>query len=252
MLLPNLYPRRIHLSASAFFALSFFLFIHSRAQEPAQASDHPPLTYKTVLFLGNSITLHSPAPQIGWNGNWGMAASSEDKDFVHQFSKHIEHQQDSRPKLIVRNIADFERSLSQYDIPKQLTELFTDQPELIIIAIGENVSDLATPEKQAEFRESFQKLLQFAKTHSNATIIVRSCFWANEIKDRIMQEQSQAADIMFVDIGNLGADLRNRASAERDFTHAGVAGHPGDRGMAAIADALWMALQKSTKATVNK
>jgi lysophospholipase L1-like esterase len=133
-----------------------------------------------------------------------------------------------------------------------LTELFTDQPELIIIAIGENVSDLATPEKQAEFRESFQKLLQFAKTHSNATIIVRSCFWANEIKDRIMQEQSQAADIMFVDIGNLGADPRNRASAERDFTHAGVAGHPGDRGMAAIADALWMALQKSTKATVNK
>ncbi|MEY4568209.1 MAG: hypothetical protein RLY14_3179 [Planctomycetota bacterium] len=214
----------------------------------AQETDHSIQTYKTILFLGNSITLHAPAPNIGWNANWGMAASSEDKDFVHQFSKHIEHRQKSRPKLLVRNIADFERSLSQYDIPKHLTELFADKPELIIIAIGENVTDLTTPEKQTDFRDSFHKLLQFAKSHSNATIIVRSCFWANETKDRIMREQSQAADIVFVEIGSLGSDPRNRASAEREFTHAGVAGHPGDRGMAAIADALWMALPNSTNA----
>jgi len=168
------------------------------------------------------------------------------------FSKHVERQQDSHPKLIVRNIADFERSLSQYDIPKQLTELFKEKPELVIIAIGENVPDLTAPEKQTEFQESFDKLLQFAKTHSDATIMVRSCFWGNEIKDRIMREQSKAKDIMFVDIGSLGADPRNRASAEREFTHAGVAAHPGDRGMAEIADALWMALQNSSKAPVIK
>lgn len=36
-----------------------------------------------VLFLGNSITVHERAPQIGWDHNWGMAASREANDYVH-------------------------------------------------------------------------------------------------------------------------------------------------------------------------
>ena len=40
-----------------------------------------------VLFVGNSITLHSPRPQIGWTSNWGMAASARDKDYVHLLQK---------------------------------------------------------------------------------------------------------------------------------------------------------------------
>lgn len=39
-------------------------------------------TFRQALVLGNSITIHPPLPSIGWFGNWGMAASSKDKDFV--------------------------------------------------------------------------------------------------------------------------------------------------------------------------
>ncbi len=45
-----------------------------------------------VLFLGNSITLHEPAPAIGWNNAWGMAASAREKDYVHILLSHLREQ----------------------------------------------------------------------------------------------------------------------------------------------------------------
>ena len=43
-----------------------------------------------VLFVGNSITRHMPLPSIGWTGDWGMAASCEEKDYVHQTVRLLE------------------------------------------------------------------------------------------------------------------------------------------------------------------
>ena len=43
-----------------------------------------------VLFLGNSITRHAPAPEIGWDFDWGMSASAEEKDYVHVAVKLLE------------------------------------------------------------------------------------------------------------------------------------------------------------------
>jgi hypothetical protein len=42
----------------------------------------PVKTPKKVLILGNSITWHPPGPDINWFGNWGMAASAADRDFL--------------------------------------------------------------------------------------------------------------------------------------------------------------------------
>ena len=55
---------------------------------------------------------------------------------------------------------------------------------------------------------------------------------------------AQEADAIFVDAGPLGREAANAARSERSFTHDGVAGHPGDRGMKALADAIVQAVLK--------
>ena len=46
----------------------------------------------------------------------------------------------------------------------------------------------------------------------------------------------------FVDISRLSADETHYARSERAFSHDGVARHPGNAGMAAIAKAIWAAI----------
>ncbi len=205
------------------------------------------LSVSKILFLGNSITKHGPAPKIGWEGNWGMAATAEQKDFVHLLAAKIAKEAGGQPEIKIRNIADFERQPGKYDIRASLKDELALQPNLVIVAIGENVAALPSDEAKATFKQAFASLLQELKTSGNPTIFVRSSFWANPAKDEILQNVCQEAGGIFVDNRNLGSDEANYSRAERKLEHAGVAAHPGDKGMQAIADALWAELLKQAR-----
>lgn len=196
-----------------------------------------------VLFLGNSITRHGPAPNIGWNDDWGMAASALEKDYVHRVAAGLAGLAGKKPEIKFANIADFERGLATYDLDAKLKGEIDWKPTLVIVAIGENVAALQTDDAKAQLKSSLGKLLgKFKK--SGVTLVVRSCFWSDPAKDGILRQACQEAGGIFVDIGALGKDESNYARAERKFEHAGVAAHPGDKGMKAIADAILAALQK--------
>lgn len=216
-----------------------------------QAADAPPakpmignLPVKKVLFLGNSITLHAPAPGIGWTGNWGMAASEQQKDYVHLLTAGITKAAGSQPETKVRNIASFERGYDNLEIEQEFKEELLFNADLVIVAIGENVAEPATEEARGKFAAAFARLLSALQKHGQPAIFVRSSFWPNQTKDDIMRKVSADASVTFVDIAKIGRDKSNAAGSERTIEHAGVAGHPGDKGMKAIADELYAAVRR--------
>jgi hypothetical protein len=128
-------------------------------------SDHRGVMYHgikadKVLFLGNSITLHGPAPAIGWQGNWGMAASAADKDYVHLVLKGIAQAAGQDPKSMVVNIADFERQFETYDVAVGLKRELAFRANLVIVAIGENVPALSSERAQNACQASVVRLLK--------------------------------------------------------------------------------------------
>ena len=90
---------------------------------------------RKILFLGNSITKHGPAPAIGWTGNWGMAASAQEKDFVHLVTSSLARTMKAAPEVRIANIATFERQYATYDIDSKLKSSFDFGADLVILAI---------------------------------------------------------------------------------------------------------------------
>ena len=200
-----------------------------------------------VLFLGNSITLHAPAPEIGWTANWGMAASAEEKDYVHLLAADVLKAAGAPPQLMVRNIAAFERGYDAFDIAGELKPELDFKADIVVVAIGENVPELTTNKAQTKFAAAFARLLGVLKRNGEPAIFVRGSFWPNALKDDILRKASADAGATFVDIAALGRDESNAARSERKIEHTGVAGHPGDKGMRAIADAIFAAILKRSE-----
>lgn len=217
----------------------FSLAVVSAASLMAQ--DSP--AYTKVLFLGNSITKHGPKADLDWHGNWGMAATAEAKDYVHLVTAGLTQRQGKAPEIFVNNIADFERTHPTYDIATKLTPSADFQANLIILAIGENVPALKTDEAKAAFKTAITQLLAKLNGPQKPTIVVRSSFWANPAKDEILKQCAEAVGATFVDISALSKDESNYARSERPYKHAGVANHPGDKGMQAIAEAILKAVK---------
>lgn len=205
------------------------------------------LRINKLLILGNSVAIHGPAPQIGWTGNWGMAASSRDKDFAHVLHSQLRIATQGEPQLLVLNLADFERQQTEFDFEVGLKEAIEFEADVVIVAIGANAPALETDDAKQRFRTAFEQLLNRLQQKKPTALLVRGEFWPDPEKEKIMREVCKKAGGAYVPLPNLNSDPANLGSADQKFEHAGVAGHPGDRGMRLIADELWRAIEKISK-----
>jgi hypothetical protein len=209
------------------------------ADRPAQAAvSMGSLDVSRILFLGNSITYHPALPSIGWYNNWGMAASAEDKDYVHVLTTAIAARAGATPQIMVKNIFEFETNYTGYAIASNLAAELAFQPTVLVLAIGENVT-LSSQTDIGNYAAACANLLETFKANSHPVIFSRGCFWSNPTKDGIMQAVTESEGGTYVDIGALGSDPLNYAYSEEPYAlNTIINGHPGDRGMAGIADAL--------------
>ncbi|MDO7885313.1 hypothetical protein [Hymenobacter cheonanensis] len=108
------------------------------------------------------------------------------------------------------------------------------EPELLIIRVGENVAG-ATVEEHS-FATHFSRLLDYL--HSPLTrIVVAGSFWGGNPATDIMRWVCKAHNVRFLSLAKLGDELDNRAIGQHQ--NPGVANHPNDKGMLAIANAIW-------------
>ena len=231
----------------ALFSLCLTQLVHFGPTEAFGQQTLGALKADRILFLGNSLTLHGPKAEIGWAGNWGMAASAQDKDYVHLLTAAIVARTGGRLVLeptpvdgtksaeSVLNIANIlEREYATYEsarIRKQLDW----KANIVVLQCGENV-----PAKDFDakaFHKSLQTLLNDLKESSNPQIFVTgNILWGNpgldEIKRKVCEEDP--VHRTFVDI----------SAYQSDIPLNGPVGHPSDVGMKLIADTLFVAISK--------
>lgn len=175
-------------------------FCACKKHEP-EATGKP---FSNVVILGNSITLAGPNPSIGWNGNWGMAASVADSDYVHLLTRHFKSE-NAACKVSAMNIAAFEREFNTFPLKDSLQRYRDTKPDLVIIRIGENV---AADADTTAFSAQYAKLVNYFKAADpSVKILGVGSFWlGKDAFDRAMKQYSP-----FISLSNLGTDMSNYA-----------------------------------------
>lgn len=198
-----------------------------------------------IIFMGNSITCGMDnSGQHG--GMFGMAATAFNKDWVYYvYQAILEKNQNATYKRLYSS--PFEHELTIADAREWISSIiqeFDSSTDLVVIEIGDNVN---TAEKENVFVESFPELIESIYNVSPGARIVIAGIWFN--KSSVMQiltENARRYGCDFVNISSLHT-AENEATVGDTVTYLdgttstiteGIATHPGDLGMQAIASAI--------------
>lgn len=168
-----------------------------------------------------------------------MAASSAERDYVHLTMEGIRA---LRPGAAFRilQLASWERGLERaMEALEPFEEIARWGADLIVVRIGENIpAEGATAEALAP---AFLQMIDFFNPCNRSQVVISDMFWPHSAKDGAVRTVAQLRGYPLVSLGDLG--MRDDMKALGLFAHAGVAAHPGDLGMQAIAGALLAAIR---------
>lgn len=199
-----------------------------------------PLYPNNIVILGNSITRHGLTSY--WWGDWGMAATERQFDFVHRFQSMV---QEYNPSSVVsgNNIAPWETGMETYN--KALLNPMIAGAGLIIIRLGENVPT----NKISILKAQMDLLIQHIKTQNPAAeIVVTGNFWTNMDKESAIRSSASTNRCKFIQLYQfdnaenksfIGDIVMGDDGLEHEVASSGVANHPNNVGMENIAITLF-------------
>lgn len=196
-----------------------------------------------VLFMGNSITLNQPVPELGWNHAWGMAASARDSDYVHQTVRLLAE----RGLAVEVHLADRDCPDCDGAIDEQIHNL--DQverlkPRYVIVQLSEHSQEIEL--RSGKMTEQYRRLLQGLAALEVPHVYCLGSW--GEIEDEGPYAQAihyavrDFPGVRYLSIRHVSADSSSYGDTAL-FSNPGVLWHPGDKGMLGIArviaDAIW-------------
>jgi hypothetical protein len=216
-------PRsRNHLASLSLFLLSCTL-----------PNGHAAEVIDSILVVGNSITYHAPVPEIGWTGNWGMAATTEGNDYVHRLASRIALQQGSMPTIQIHATGGGTLAGKLADA----ANLSAMHAELIIVQMGEN----DTTVNYSGFQKPYDDLVALLQNANPQSHIVCTGVWKSPSRDALIKTVCTNRAVPLANISGVWPDIANCAASTGLWTNTGVGWHPSDSGMEGYANAIWNA-----------
>ena len=197
-----------------------------------------------VLCIGNSITYMQQSTNIGWKGDWGMAASKKEKDYVHLLEEKLK-KYNSKSTVTCVNVVRWETkpTLSIETLLKGNIE----GKDIIIIRLGDNVQDIAV------FREGLRRLIDLCGQYTSH-IILTGCFWKRMHTESVIITIARTNHLKYVPLFWIGEIYGNTTYCQGSeifydtqgnpyhANHPAFSLHPNDKGMEMIAETLFDSL----------
>lgn len=197
--------------------------------------------FNNALILGNSITKH-PIKDNVWFGEWGMAATKAEYDFVHIVEEGLKTK-DANAVCSCINISDWERDFST-SLSSLIGNQLSSSTDLVVIRLGENVPSA----NMSNFATAIGELINYIYSVTpTVRMVITGGFWTNSSLEEQIITAANANRIDYIKLNNLDTNYYKETlghyvygadSQIHEITNSGVAIHPNNKGMAAIANAI--------------
>jgi hypothetical protein len=218
----------------------------SGTPQPVQTS----IAYDRVLFIGNSIT---KTLFNGGNSFWGMAASTEEKDYMHLVMGKV---RTLNPNVTYKHLGDFpelvrgvgtgpyfESNYWRLELDDLTTGGFAQyapvaayKADLIVMRIAENIDN---DQVYTHNLESYYKQLMTTISAQNPGCkwVLTTSSWGQTNTDAVITKVANDLRLPLVNLEGIPT------------ARSGEAGHPDDVAMQTIADRIWAAVPRTTTVT---